>query len=138
MALAEQQRRAITAALIDKCVVITGGPGVGKTTIIRCLLEQLPKHADVAMIMNPAASARDLLCSICDELAIDYLADETSLKILTDKLYEFLLTNHSKAAAESAMARLQQALDATNEAEARKSEAISFAPVKAVGPCVWH
>ena len=30
-----------------------------------------------------------------------------------------LLTNHSKAAAESAMARLQQALDATNEAEAR-------------------
>ncbi|HMY38867.1 MAG TPA: AAA family ATPase, partial [Marinagarivorans sp.] len=53
-------------------------------------------HADVAMIMNPAASARDLLCSICDELGIDYLPDETSLKILTDKLYEFLLTNHSK------------------------------------------
>lgn len=77
-------------------VMLTGEVGTGKTTIIRCLLEQLPKHADVAMIMNPAASARDLLCSICDELAIDYLADETSLKILTDKLYEFLLTNHSK------------------------------------------
>lgn len=77
-------------------VMLTGEVGTGKTTIIRCLLEQLPKHADVAMIMNPAASARDLLCSICDELAIDYLPDETSLKILTDKLYEFLLTNHSK------------------------------------------
>lgn len=36
-----------------------------------------------------------------------------------------LLTNHSKAAAESAMARLQQALDATNEAEARGYD-ISF------------
>ncbi|HMW71511.1 MAG TPA: AAA family ATPase [Cellvibrionaceae bacterium] len=77
-------------------VMLTGEVGTGKTTIIRCLLEQLPKHADVAMIMNPAASARDLLCSICDELGIDYLPDETSLKILTDKLYEFLLTNHSK------------------------------------------
>ncbi|MEY4589081.1 MAG: hypothetical protein RL497_1157 [Pseudomonadota bacterium] len=77
-------------------VMLTGEVGTGKTTIIRCLLEQLPKQADVAMIMNPAASARDLLCSICDELGIDYLPDETSLKILTDKLYEFLLTNHSK------------------------------------------
>lgn len=36
-----------------------------------------------------------------------------------------LLTNHSEAAAESAMARLQQALDATNEAEARGYD-ISF------------
>ena len=36
-----------------------------------------------------------------------------------------LLTNHSKAAAESAMARLQQALDATNEAQARGYD-ISF------------
>jgi exodeoxyribonuclease V alpha subunit len=33
--LAPQQRRAVAAALIDKCVVITGGPGVGKTTIIK-------------------------------------------------------------------------------------------------------
>ena len=36
-----------------------------------------------------------------------------------------LLTNHSEAAAEKAMARLQQALDATNEAEARGYD-ISF------------
>jgi len=33
--LAGQQRRAVEAALLDKCVVITGGPGVGKTTIVR-------------------------------------------------------------------------------------------------------
>jgi diguanylate cyclase (GGDEF)-like protein len=36
-----------------------------------------------------------------------------------------LLTDHSEAAAEKAMARLQQALDATNEAEARGYD-ISF------------
>ncbi len=36
--LATQQRRAVEAALTDKCVVITGGPGVGKTTIIKAIV----------------------------------------------------------------------------------------------------
>ena len=39
LALAPQQRRAVIAAAIDKCVVITGGPGVGKTTIIRAVVD---------------------------------------------------------------------------------------------------
>ncbi len=38
VALSEQQRRAIEAAVLDKCVVITGGPGVGKTTIVRAIV----------------------------------------------------------------------------------------------------
>lgn len=77
-------------------VMLTGEVGTGKTTTIRCLLEQLPGNADVAMVMNPAASARDLMCSICDEFGVSYHADETSLKILTDKLNAFLLDNHSQ------------------------------------------
>jgi exodeoxyribonuclease V alpha subunit len=36
--LAAQQRRAVEAALTDKCVVITGGPGVGKTTIVKAIV----------------------------------------------------------------------------------------------------
>jgi len=36
--LAAEQRRAVTAAVRDKCVVITGGPGVGKTTIVRAIV----------------------------------------------------------------------------------------------------
>lgn len=76
-------------------VMLTGEVGTGKTTTIRCLLEQLPANADVAMIMNPAASARDLMCSICDEFGVPYDVDETSIKILTDKLYAFLLQNHT-------------------------------------------
>lgn len=77
-------------------VMLTGEVGTGKTTTIRCLLEQLPAHADVAMIMNPAASVRDLMCSICDEFGVEYDIDETSTKVLTDKLYAFLLENHSR------------------------------------------
>jgi exodeoxyribonuclease V alpha subunit len=36
--LADQQRRAVEAALTDKCTVITGGPGVGKTTIVKAIV----------------------------------------------------------------------------------------------------
>jgi exodeoxyribonuclease V alpha subunit len=39
LALAPQQRRAVAAAVIDKCVVITGGPGVGKTTIVKAVVD---------------------------------------------------------------------------------------------------
>ncbi len=36
--LAAQQRKAVEAALLDKVVVITGGPGVGKTTIVKAIV----------------------------------------------------------------------------------------------------
>jgi exodeoxyribonuclease V alpha subunit len=36
--LAPEQRRAVEAAANDKVVVVTGGPGVGKTTIVRAIL----------------------------------------------------------------------------------------------------
>ncbi len=36
--LAEQQRAAVIAALRDSCTVITGGPGVGKTTIVKAIV----------------------------------------------------------------------------------------------------
>ncbi len=36
--LTGEQRRAVESAVMDKCVVITGGPGVGKTTIVRAIV----------------------------------------------------------------------------------------------------
>src|SRR5690606_35547925 len=39
--LAAQQRRAVAAAMTDKCVVVTGGPGVCKTTIVRAIVTLL-------------------------------------------------------------------------------------------------
>ncbi len=39
--LADAQRRAVAAAVSEKCTVITGGPGVGKTTIIRAVVAVL-------------------------------------------------------------------------------------------------
>ncbi|MFT6285912.1 MAG: general secretion pathway protein A [Halieaceae bacterium] len=77
-------------------ILLTGEVGTGKTTINRCLLEQLPDDTDIAIILNPALSAIELLASACDELAIDYGADHRSLKTLTDRLHSFLLENHGR------------------------------------------
>ena len=77
-------------------VMLTGEVGTGKTTIIRCLLEQLPDNTDMAIILNPMASAPELLSTICDELGVSYINDELSVKELTDSLNHFLLENHRK------------------------------------------
>ena len=77
-------------------VLLTGEVGTGKTTLNRCLLEQLPTDTDIAIVLNPALSATELLASVCDEFDIRYPPDTQSLKTLTDALHQFLLTNHTK------------------------------------------
>ncbi len=77
-------------------ILLTGEVGTGKTTINRCLLEQLPDATDVAIVLNPALDARELLATVCDELQITYDSGEPSLKELTDRLHAFLLANHAR------------------------------------------
>ena len=77
-------------------ILLTGEVGTGKTTINRCLLEQLPDHTDIAIILNPALNAMELLASACDELGIGYDADKHTLKTLTDSLHAYLLENHAR------------------------------------------
>jgi len=78
-------------------VLLTGEVGTGKTTINRCLIEQLPDTTDLAIVLNPALSAVELLATVCDEFAIKYSRRKVSLKILTDALHTFLLDNHAAA-----------------------------------------
>ncbi|ATC95795.1 ExeA family protein [Pseudoalteromonas tunicata] len=75
-------------------VLLTGEVGTGKTTVTRCMLEQLSDSTQVAFILNPALNELELLASICDELKIRYKKSETSLKDLTDKIKSRLLKNH--------------------------------------------
>jgi general secretion pathway protein A len=76
-------------------VVLTGEVGTGKTTLCRCLLEQLPEDVDMALIFNPMLSERELLASICDELSIAHPAS-ASVKVLIDRLNQFLLRAHAE------------------------------------------
>lgn len=74
-------------------VLLTGEVGTGKTTISRCLLEQLPENTQVAFILNPTLSCLELLATICDELKIRYKKTGATLKYLTDKIQDKLLKN---------------------------------------------
>ncbi len=51
-------------------IQLTGEVGTGKTTVIRSLLEQLPGHADVALILNPRVTPAEFLLTICEELHV--------------------------------------------------------------------
>jgi general secretion pathway protein A len=77
-------------------VQLTGEVGTGKTTLCRCLLEQLPARVDVALILNPKLTDVELLAAICDELRIPYPAGTTSRKVYVDALHHHLLDAHGR------------------------------------------
>lgn len=77
-------------------VQLTGEVGTGKTTLCRCLLEQVPTEVDVALIFNPKLTSEELLAAVCDELRIAYPVATTSLKVLVDALYRHLLGAHAR------------------------------------------
>lgn len=77
-------------------VMLTGEVGTGKTTVCRCLLEQLSDDVRLAYILNPKLNSIELLATMCDELGIQYKEGEQSLKSYTDLLRDYLLSNHEK------------------------------------------
>ena len=78
-------------------IQLTGEVGTGKTTVIRSLLEQLPGHAEVALILNPRITPAEFLLTICEELHLQVPADSrTSTKALMDLLGHYLLEAHAR------------------------------------------
>jgi len=77
-------------------VQLTGEVGTGKTTIVRSLLAQTPKNAEIALILNPKMTPPEFLLTICEELGIG-VPDTAlgSLKDLVDILSEYLLRAHA-------------------------------------------
>lgn len=53
----EQQRNAIDMSLKSGVSVITGGPGTGKTTIIKCILNILEQNNNKVMLLAPTGRA---------------------------------------------------------------------------------
>jgi general secretion pathway protein A len=98
--LSEQHKEALAHLLYGAgesggFVLLTGEVGTGKTTVCRAFLEQLPEGVDVALILNPAMTANELLLNICDEFRIRVPEGERSVKPLVDLLNGYLLESHA-------------------------------------------
>lgn len=77
-------------------IQLTGEVGTGKTTVVRCLLGQIPSDARVALILNPRISPAEFLLTICEELGLPVRESErSSLKALVDALNRYLLEAHA-------------------------------------------
>ena len=78
-------------------IVLTGEVGTGKTTVVRSLLAQTPKDAEIALILNPRITAPEFLLTICEELGIGVPDSATqSVKDLVDILNDYLLQAHAR------------------------------------------
>jgi general secretion pathway protein A len=77
-------------------VLLTGEIGAGKTTVCRCLLEQIPDTCDVAYIFNPKLTVDELLSSICVEFGIHHPPGNSSIKVFVDCINTHLLDAHAR------------------------------------------
>ncbi len=77
-------------------VLLTGEVGAGKTTVCRCLLQQIPASCDVAYVFNPKLTVEELLSTICVEFGIAYPSGNTSIKVFVDCINDYLLEAHAK------------------------------------------
>jgi len=78
-------------------IQLTGEVGTGKTTVVRSLLAQAPKHAEIALILNPRMTPAEFLLAICEELGVRVEPkSEGSLKDLVDLLSVHLLKAHAE------------------------------------------
>lgn len=55
--LAPEQRSAVGAAMKQRLVVVTGGPGTGKTTIVNAIIHVLEKHKRKVLLCAPTGRA---------------------------------------------------------------------------------
>lgn len=76
-------------------VQLTGEVGTGKTMMLRALLERLPDHVDVTLVLYPFLSVEEFLAAICDDLRVPR-PDKPGVKALIDALNQYLLDNHAK------------------------------------------
>ncbi|MGH8011986.1 MAG: SF1B family DNA helicase RecD2, partial [Candidatus Binataceae bacterium] len=63
--LSPEQRRALKCALESRVAVITGGPGTGKTTLLRSLLRALDSAGTKPMLAAPTGRAARRLAEAC-------------------------------------------------------------------------
>ena len=65
MTLAYEQRRAVEVATTSKLMVLTGGPGTGKTTILKAIIEVFANHKAKILLAAPTGRAAKRMAEAC-------------------------------------------------------------------------
>lgn len=76
-------------------IMLTGDIGMGKTTLVRHMLNQVDSDMDVAVIFNTNVLSDDLISLILTEFEIEYEQGITKAKSL-EILYEFLIQKYAR------------------------------------------
>ena len=63
------QKEAIKTAVNGQVSIITGGPGTGKTTIVKCILQSLKKYSNKIFLLAPTGRASKRLSEACSHNA---------------------------------------------------------------------
>ncbi len=97
--MSEQHREALNHLLhgirSDECfTLLTGNVGMGKSSVCRCLLNQLPERTDVAVVANPCVSVHELLSTICIEFGVKVDGEGDEEQSYLDALNNFLIDAH--------------------------------------------
>ncbi len=77
-------------------VLLTGEVGTGKTTVCRVLLELMPEDLEIAFLLNPPLTVKELLATVCDEFGISYPSDTSSTKDFVAQIHAYLLDVHAR------------------------------------------
>lgn len=64
IALSEEQRQAVLAAMKHRVLVLTGGPGTGKTTTVRTIVKLLAAYEQIVVLASPTGRAAKRLSEV--------------------------------------------------------------------------
>ena len=67
--LADKQKEAIEKVLKNNITVITGGPGTGKTTVIKSIISVMEKKGKKVILTAPTGRAAKRMAEVCDKEA---------------------------------------------------------------------
>lgn len=65
----QNQKKAIKMALTQGVSIITGGPGTGKTTIIKCIIDILSEYSQTVLLCAPTGRAAKRMTQQCQKEA---------------------------------------------------------------------
>jgi len=76
-------------------IKVVGEVGSGKTMLCRMLAVQLPRHVEIAYLVNPRLHADDLVHAVAAELKLEHGPSAGKLEVM-QKLQDFLVCKHAE------------------------------------------